>query len=117
MNLPRIALVIATIGAGLAAGFFFAYEASVTLGLAEVDDVTYVETFQAINETVRNFWFAAVFFGTIPATAVALALNWHSGTAVLHAGRRRPGGLSRGCRDHRSGKRPAQRRISRSTQT
>ncbi|MDJ0767862.1 MAG: DUF1772 domain-containing protein [Ilumatobacter sp.] len=75
MSAARVTLAVATLLVGLAAGFFFTYEASVTLGLAEVDDVTYVRTFQAINETVRNAWFGIVFFGSVPALVVAVAAN------------------------------------------
>lgn len=71
-----VALLVATVLTGLSAGFFSTYEASVTLGLAEVGDLAYVESFQAINETIRNPAFAAVFFGSIPAVVVAIALNW-----------------------------------------
>lgn len=76
MSIARLTHLVATILVGLSAGFFFTYEASVTLGLAEVGDVTYVEAFQAINETVRNPAFGIVFFGSIPAIAVAVAANW-----------------------------------------
>lgn len=72
----RLALLAATVLAGLSAGFFFTYEASVTLALADVSDATYVETFQAINDTVRNPAFGIVFFGSIPAIALAVVLNW-----------------------------------------
>ena len=82
MNAARFALLIAMIGAGLSAGFFFAYEASVTLGLAEVSDTAYVETFQAINDTIRNPWFGSVFFGTVPLIGVALLLNWRTGATA-----------------------------------
>lgn len=71
----RISLGLALMLLGLSAGFFFTYEASVTLGLAEVDDVTYVKTFQAINATIRNFWFGLVFFGSVPALGFALAAH------------------------------------------
>lgn len=75
-SLPRLALLVATVLVGLSAGFFFTYEASITLGLAEVSDVAYVQTFQSINETVRNPAFGIVFFGSIPAIALAIAMNW-----------------------------------------
>ncbi len=78
MTPQRLTLVVATLLVGLSAGFFFAYEASVTLGLARVGDVAYVESFQAINETVRNPAFGLVFFGSIPAIAVAVVVNWKS---------------------------------------
>jgi uncharacterized membrane protein len=78
MTPQRLALAIATVLVGLSAGFFFTYEASVTLALADVSDVTYVEAFQAVNDTVRNPAFGLVFFGSIPAIAIAIAVNWTS---------------------------------------
>ncbi len=75
-------LVFATLLAGLAAGFFYTYEASVTLGLAEVGDVAYVETFRAINDTIRNPVFGTVFFGSMPALALAAIANWRASTSV-----------------------------------
>ncbi len=75
----------ATILSGLAAGFFYTYEASVTLGLAEVDSITYVETFQAINDTIRNPVFGLVFFGSLPALAVAAAVNWRTSAPIRRA--------------------------------
>lgn len=75
MSAARVSLILATVLTGLSAGFFFTYQASVTLGLAEVDHRTYVATFQAINDTVRNPAFFIVFAGPLPALVVALALN------------------------------------------
>lgn len=68
---PNLATVLATVLSGLFAGFFLTYSASVQLGLAEVDDLTYVRTFQAINATIRNPAFAVMFFGCVPAIALA----------------------------------------------
>lgn len=82
MTPNRLAIAFATLLVGLSAGFFFTYEASITLGLAEVSDVAYVETFQAINETVRNPAFGLVFFGSIPAIVIAIATNWRTASAV-----------------------------------
>jgi len=74
--LARVTLAVTTILTGLSAGFFYTFEASVTLGLDQVGDQVYVETFQAINDTIRNAGFGIVFFGSIPALALTLALNW-----------------------------------------
>ena len=49
--------------------------ATVQLGLAQVDDLTYVRTVQAINATIRNPAFAVMFFGCVPAIAIAWATN------------------------------------------
>lgn len=77
MSARGATLAVATVLVGLSAGFFFTYQASVTLGLAEVGDIAYVETFQAINDTIRNPAFAIVFFGSIPAMVAALVANRH----------------------------------------
>ncbi len=71
----RFILLIALLLIGLSAGFFYTYEVSVTRGLAEVDDPTYVQTFKAINATIRNAPFGIVFFGPVPAIALAIATN------------------------------------------
>ena len=80
----RLALVAATLLAGLSAGFFFTYQISVTRALAEVDDAAYVATFQAVNETVSNPWFGMVFFGSVPVIVVALAATWSSDTRARY---------------------------------
>jgi uncharacterized membrane protein len=75
-RLPGLAvLLISTVLTGMFAGFFFTYSASVVLGFDRVDDLTYVRSFQAINDTIRNPAFAVVFFGSIPAAAIAVALH------------------------------------------
>jgi uncharacterized membrane protein len=79
MTISSAVLVVAVVLSGLSAGFFYTYESSVTLGLAQVDDTTYVTVFQALNDTIRNVGFGIAFFGTIPAIAAALVLNWGEG--------------------------------------
>jgi len=71
----QISLIVAVFLTGLFAGFFVTYEISVTRGLAEVDDLTYVETFQWINDTVLNLEFFVIFFVTVPSLVAALVLN------------------------------------------
>jgi uncharacterized membrane protein len=58
----------AVVLSGLAAGFFFAYAANVTLALNRLTGETYTTVMQPINESVRNPAFAVVFFGA-PAVA------------------------------------------------
>jgi uncharacterized membrane protein len=73
----------ATVAMGLIAGFFYAYACSVMIGLARVDDHTFVATMQSINATVRNAGFAPSFFGALLLTGAAAA-------AQARTGRRRP---------------------------
>jgi uncharacterized membrane protein len=74
------ALLLALVATGLIAGFFYAYTCSVTLGLAEVGDRTYVDTMQSINATVRNALFAPSFFGAALLLALATALHARGGS-------------------------------------
>lgn len=76
-------LTVATVAMGLIAGFFYAYACSVMIGLAEVDDHTFITTMQWINATVRNGWFAASFFGVLPLTAIAVLLHLRRGTRAV----------------------------------
>lgn len=80
------ALVGARILSGLFAGFFLTYAMSVVVGLARVDDITYVSTFQAINATIRNPTFAIVFFGAVPVCLLAAALTTGRQRVMLGAG-------------------------------
>lgn len=76
---PAIALTVATVLTGLFAGFFLTYSASVVLGLAQVDDITYVRSFQGINATIRNATFAVFFFGCVPSIVWALVTHRSAG--------------------------------------
>lgn len=86
MSLATVSLVIAATLTGLSAGFFYTYEASITIGLAQVDDQTYVSAFQAINATIRNPYFGLIFFGPVVAIALALVANWKQRRARLLIG-------------------------------
>lgn len=81
---------------GLIAGFFYAYACSVMIGLARVDDRTFISAMQWINATVRNQWFAPSFFGALALTSLAAVthlardrravLLWIAAALVLYAG-------------------------------
>ncbi|WP_304454047.1 DUF1772 domain-containing protein [Nocardiopsis sp. YSL2] len=89
------ALGSAALAMGLIAGFFYAYACSVMIGLARVDDHTFIDTMQWINATVRNRWFAPGFFGALGLTALAVLLHlprdgrrtlvWTVGALALYA--------------------------------
>ncbi|MEE8600731.1 DUF1772 domain-containing protein [Euzebya tangerina] len=74
---------VAMVFSGMLAGFFFTYQISVLPGLELVDDATYVQTFQAVNETIRNAPFAAIFFGTGPVLVAALVLVRDQGRRMV----------------------------------
>ncbi|MFI6576037.1 DUF1772 domain-containing protein [Nocardiopsis sp. NPDC050513] len=89
------ALAWAAVAVGLIAGFFYAYACSVMVGLARVEDRTFIEAMQWINATVRNRWFAPGFFGALALTALAVivhlprggrrVLPWAVAALVLYA--------------------------------
>lgn len=88
-------LAAATLATGTIAGFFYAYACSVMIGLADVDDRTFISSMQSINATVRNWWFAPSFFGALLLTALATAVHlrrdarrilpWALGAFLLYA--------------------------------
>ncbi|MEV2275571.1 anthrone oxygenase family protein [Nocardiopsis sp. NPDC049922] len=89
------ALASAALAMGLIAGFFYAYACSVMIGLARVDDHTFIDAMQWINATVRNQWFAPSFFGALALTLLAVLLHlprggrpvllWAAAALVLYA--------------------------------
>ena len=70
-RIERLLLHAATVLMGLIAGFFYAYACSVMIGLARLDDRTFITAMQAINATVRNAAFAPSFFGALLVTGAA----------------------------------------------
>lgn len=57
---------------GLMAGFFYAYSASVMIGLEKTSDSVFIESMQWINATVRNQWFGPAFFGSLGVSFLAM---------------------------------------------
>jgi len=70
-----LALLAATLPAGLIAGLFYAYSCSVMPGLGGVDDRALAGAMRSINTAILNGWFALSFAGAPLLTAVALALH------------------------------------------
>ncbi len=72
-------LTIATVLTALFTGLFVTYSASVVLGLAQVDDVTYVRAVQGISSTAQSGFIGILFLGCVPSIAWALAANRSAG--------------------------------------
>jgi len=75
-TLEDVSMVAATVATGLGAGGFYTFQVSILRALGEVDDDTYVTTFQSINRTIVNPWFVSVFLGAPVLAGAALALHW-----------------------------------------
>jgi len=66
---------------GLVAGVYFCFTCAIMLALADVDDRTFVEVLQRINERIENPLFFAAFFGALLLGAVAVYRHHRLGDA------------------------------------
>lgn len=79
-----VPLVAATLGAGLNAGFFYAFAHDVMPALRQADDADFVRGFRALDRRVYNPFFMVVFLGTpVLAAVTVLLLAVSSATAPL----------------------------------
>lgn len=78
-RLPGACLVAASVGAGLMAGLFFAFDVGVMPGLAKADDAAFVSTMQHINREIENGLFGLVFIGAFLAVGTAAVLQHRLG--------------------------------------
>lgn len=74
-----VTLVAATVGTGLMAGLYFAFDISVMPGLGRGDDQTYVTAMRNINDAIDNGLFGLLFLGAFLATGVAATQQQRGG--------------------------------------
>ncbi|MFE2168758.1 DUF1772 domain-containing protein [Streptomyces sp. NPDC059447] len=74
-----VTLVAATVGTGLMAGLYFAFDISVMPGLGRGDDHTYVTAMRNMNEAIDNGLFGLLFLGAFLATGVAATQQQRGG--------------------------------------
>jgi uncharacterized membrane protein len=77
-TLQNVTLLGATIAAGLMAGLFFAFAASVMPALRGADDRAFVDVMQRINAAIINPVFMTVFMGGLAVTAAAAIAYWRN---------------------------------------
>jgi uncharacterized membrane protein len=77
--------LIAALGCALLAGLFFAFSNFIMKALMRIPAPSGIAAMQAINVTVLNPLFLALFFGTAAACALLLFLAWERPLAVLGA--------------------------------
>lgn len=79
----RTGLVLGTalMAMALIAGLFYSFSIAVMTGLAEVDDRTFVDTMQRINQAIQNPAFFPSFAGALVLTALAAVLQRRHGPA------------------------------------
>lgn len=83
LNITLVQLVqfIAILLTGLLAGLFYAYDCSVIKGLGNLQDETYLQSFQSINKAILNPYFFLSFMGCLLVLPVASWLSYKSGTS------------------------------------
>ncbi|MET9601816.1 MULTISPECIES: DUF1772 domain-containing protein [unclassified Streptomyces] len=74
-----VTLVAATVGTGLMAGLYFAFDISVMPGLGRGDDHTYVTAMRNINDAIDNGLFGLLFLGAFLATGLAATQQQRGG--------------------------------------
>ncbi|MEO1517171.1 MAG: DUF1772 domain-containing protein [Bacteroidota bacterium] len=74
-NMQLIVLLLGILCTGLTAGLCFTWSNAVTPGIGQLDDLTFLKSFQAMNQAILNQSFFVVFFSP----ALLLFLN-----AFLH---------------------------------
>ena len=63
-SILALALVIATIGAGLMAGVYFAFSGFIMQSLDQLGAVRAADAMNAINKVILRSWFMVLFFGS-----------------------------------------------------
>lgn len=78
-RIAGLMLGAALVAMGLITGMFYAFDVSVMPGLADVDDRTFVDSMQRINEATLNPVFYLSFMGATLITPVAAVVEWRAG--------------------------------------
>jgi len=82
MTTPNMILLITAVATALIGGLFYAWSCSVTPGLAQVDDATFITSFQAMNRAIQNPAFFASFMGTALLLPLSMFLQYRYGAMV-----------------------------------
>jgi len=85
-SMIALLLTIASIGAGLMAGVYFAFSSFIMRSLNQLEAENSVDAMNAINEVILRSWFLPLFFGTTLLyllLAVMAFLDWNDPNAPL----------------------------------
>lgn len=85
-NLLFVLTLVAALGSGSMAGLFFVFSNTVMKALAALPPRSGIAAMQAINVTIINPWFMAVFFGTGAACLLLVIVALLQGRGWLLAG-------------------------------
>lgn len=65
INYKLIVLLLGIVGTGLTAGLCFTWSNAITPGVGKLDDLGFLQAFQAMNRAILNRSFFIVFFGPV----------------------------------------------------
>lgn len=65
LSIKTFALILSILCTGLTAGLCFTWSNAVTPGIERLDDLTFLQSFQAMNRAIINPSFLVVFFGPV----------------------------------------------------
>ncbi|KAB8155154.1 DUF1772 domain-containing protein [Kordia sp. TARA_039_SRF] len=83
ISIKLIVVVIAIVLTGLSAGLCFTWTNAVTPGIGRLDNVGYLQAFQAMNRAIINPTFLVVFFGAFIAQLVSVFLWKNASSTIL----------------------------------
>ena len=83
ISIKLIVVVIAILLTGLSAGLCFTWANAVTPGIGRLDNVGYLQAFQAMNRAIINPAFLVVFFGAFIAQLVSVILWKNASSTIL----------------------------------
>ncbi|PTX62111.1 putative membrane protein [Kordia periserrulae] len=82
ISIKLLIIMIAVLLTGLSAGLCFTWTNAVTPGIGRLDNVSYLQAFQAMNRAIINPTFMVVFFGAFIAQLVSVIL-WKNASSTI----------------------------------
>lgn len=83
INFKIIVLVLGILFTGLTAGLCFTWSNAITPGVGRLNDLGFLQAFQAMNRTIINPSFLFVFFGPVPLLFLNVYLHRHADTTTF----------------------------------
>ncbi|WP_281991367.1 DUF1772 domain-containing protein [Aquimarina aggregata] len=83
LSLKSTVLFLSLLGTGLTAGLCFTWSNAITSGIGRLDNLTFLESFQAMNRAIINPNFLIVFFGPVILLFLNVYLSRNENPAVF----------------------------------
>jgi uncharacterized membrane protein len=83
ISFKLILIVIATLLTGLSAGLCFTWSNAITTGIGRLDNIGYLQAFQAMNRSIINPTFILVFFGPFIVQLISIFLYKNTTSTII----------------------------------